>query len=182
MQAALSFCAHDRDAQGGRTGVVAAAGAILQGDQRMRVERAAAIGANHHFVGLARGRRRLRCPNPEGCARCPRIALISLITFVALRPRRSGLAFLADISLFPLNFFGAAGQTDCTRQGNSHWQCAHGNSSGARDGVKCVRVLMPGSATSNLASKDGASSICLLMSTTAQLTRLIWRKKPKQGA
>jgi hypothetical protein len=37
-------------------GTVAAARAILQGDQRIRVERAAAIGADHHFVGLARGR------------------------------------------------------------------------------------------------------------------------------
>ena len=53
---ALSFCAHDRDPQGSRTGVVAAARAILQGDQRIRVERAAAIGADHHFIGLARGR------------------------------------------------------------------------------------------------------------------------------
>ncbi len=54
---ALSFCAHDRDAQGGRIGVVAAARAIRQGNQRIRVEAAAAKRADHDLVGFAgRGR------------------------------------------------------------------------------------------------------------------------------
>jgi len=50
---------------------------------------------------------------------------IALITFVALRPQRSGLAFLANIPLFSLNFFGTAGQRECSQQGgDSHRQRA----------------------------------------------------------
>jgi hypothetical protein len=49
----LSFCAHDRYAQSGRIGIVAAARAVCQRDKRVRIERAAAIGADHNLVAIA---------------------------------------------------------------------------------------------------------------------------------
>ena len=54
---ALSFCAHDGHAQGGRIGVVATARTIRQGDQRIHVEAATAKRADHDLVGFARGGR-----------------------------------------------------------------------------------------------------------------------------
>src|SRR5262249_61743621 len=85
-------------------------------------------------VAPAGGRPRPPFYTPAGRPPSPGFAFPSFFPFAPLPPRRSGLPFLADISLFSLNFVGAAGQRECSQQNDSHRQRAHAKTSGARGG------------------------------------------------